>query len=399
MTSFLSLYPHDPIIARDGRPFGAGQGHRMRSLKWPYPSVLAGSVRTLIGKCAGGTFDAKLVAALKESQVAGPFPLLEGELYFPSPLDFVLRRDPDACYALRPCAFKENEDWDLATAHPKLLPCMLPNSASEDFKPADPPAFWSTTQFTSWLLNSDGEKFPVPPEGRKPASGYLPAPDTDQRMHVCIDSDSGAAKETLLYMTSGLALDPAVRLAARVRLPAPDSFPALPKDLDAFHSFGGERRLVRFRAEPTNSWNSPPDIVEALGKAPRVRMVLATPAIFSHGWRPGWLDDALEGSPPGSGVKLRLAGACVGRWRPVSGWSLEQSATEKPGPKALRRLAPAGSVYFFDVVTGDARQLAENLWLEPVSDSAREGREGFGLALWGVWNEFSEGTESCQNQR
>jgi CRISPR-associated protein Cmr3 len=83
----------------------------------------------------------------------------------------------------------------------------------------------------------------------------------------------------------------------------------------------------------------------------------------------------------------------------VSGWSLEQSATEKPGPKALRRLAPAGSVYFFDVVTGDARQLAENLWLEPVSDSAREGREGFGLALWGVWNEFSEGTESCQNQR
>jgi CRISPR-associated protein Cmr3 len=367
----------------------------MRSLKWPYPSVLAGSVRTLIGKSAGGSFDPSVVAALKETEVAGPLPLVDNELYFPCPLDFVLRRDPDAClaFALRPCALRQDEGWDLATNYPRLLPCMLPRSASSDFKPADAPAFWSAARMRSWLLNPDGAHYLLPPETPERGSGYLAAPDTDQRMHVCIDPSSGAAREALLYMTAGLALDPAVNLAARVRVP-PSSHLRFPRDLDAFHTLGGERRLVRFRAERTTAWNSPPDLVEALHAGPLVRMVLATPAVFAQGWRPGWLGPELEGSPPGAAVKLRLVGASVGRWRAASGWSLEKSSTERPGPKAVRRLAPAGSVYFFEVTAGEPSELAEKLWLEPVSDRAGDCREGFGLAVWGVWKGFSEGTES-----
>ena len=46
----LQLTARDPIIARDGRPFGAGQGNRMRSLSWPLPSVVAGSLRTALVK-------------------------------------------------------------------------------------------------------------------------------------------------------------------------------------------------------------------------------------------------------------------------------------------------------------------------------------------------------------
>jgi CRISPR-associated protein Cmr3 len=46
MRSIL-ITPLDPVIARDGRPFNAGT--RMKGLDWPYPSVLAGSLRTLLG--------------------------------------------------------------------------------------------------------------------------------------------------------------------------------------------------------------------------------------------------------------------------------------------------------------------------------------------------------------
>lgn len=46
MITYLKITSHDPIIARDGRPFGLGI--RMKSLDWPYPSVLAGSVRTML---------------------------------------------------------------------------------------------------------------------------------------------------------------------------------------------------------------------------------------------------------------------------------------------------------------------------------------------------------------
>ena len=44
--TMLRLTARDPIIARDGRSFGAGQGNRMHGLAWPLPSVVAGSFRT-----------------------------------------------------------------------------------------------------------------------------------------------------------------------------------------------------------------------------------------------------------------------------------------------------------------------------------------------------------------
>ncbi len=50
MNIYLQLTPHDPLIARDSRPFGVGQGNRMRGLLWPLPSVVAGSCRSALVK-------------------------------------------------------------------------------------------------------------------------------------------------------------------------------------------------------------------------------------------------------------------------------------------------------------------------------------------------------------
>ena len=44
----VALKVLDPLVARDGRPFGAGQGNRMRSSGWLYPSVVAGSYRLIV---------------------------------------------------------------------------------------------------------------------------------------------------------------------------------------------------------------------------------------------------------------------------------------------------------------------------------------------------------------
>jgi CRISPR-associated protein Cmr3 len=114
-------------------------------------------------------------------------------------------------------------------------------------------------------------------------------------------------------------------------------------------------------------------------------MVLAAPALFKHGWKPGWLDD--QGKGVFAGVELQLIGACVERWKPISGWSYESPR----GPKPALRLVPAGSVYFFQTV-GNASSLAEQ-WLKPVADFSEDGqsgRDGFGLALWGPWLPHSD---------
>jgi CRISPR-associated protein Cmr3 len=129
-------------------------------------------------------------------------------------------------------------------------------------------------------------------------------------------------------------------------------------------------------------------------------MVLATPAIFSKGWMPGWLDsETLEGILPslkdGKKFKLKLISACTERWRPISGWSAEAKSR---GPKVIRRMVPAGSVYFFEAENAEAAgYLAENYWLESVCDIPQDCRDGFGLAVWGVWEEAKKADKTDGN--
>src|SRR5215468_9042584 len=90
MMHILEVSPRDPLVARDGRPFGATQGHRMKSLEWLYPSVTAGMVRTLLGTKNGGGFGPEEVGLLKQIQVAGPLPMARSQLFFPAPLDIAV---------------------------------------------------------------------------------------------------------------------------------------------------------------------------------------------------------------------------------------------------------------------------------------------------------------------
>jgi CRISPR-associated protein Cmr3 len=103
-------------------------------------------------------------------------------------------------------------------------------------------------------------------------------------------------------------------------------------------------------------------------------MVLATPAIFEAGWRPSWVLNGL-------GLTMELRAAAVKRREFVSGWNYSVKAR---GPKPVRWLVPAGSVFFFEVTSGDAAGLAD-AWLSPVSDHLFDRRDGYGLALWGTW--------------
>lgn len=149
---YLAVTPHDPIIARDGRPFGRGQGIRMRSLDWPYPSVLAGSLRTMLGKMNGG-FSDKNVKELLKIKVAGPLPIKGEKLYLPIPKDILAKKIDAKLIAipLRPANLRAGEGCDLPRGN--LVPTMLPDAINEDFKPEKLPAFWSINKMVAWLIN------------------------------------------------------------------------------------------------------------------------------------------------------------------------------------------------------------------------------------------------------
>lgn len=388
MTTMLEITCRDPIVARDGRPFGAGQGTRMRSAPWPLPSAVAGSLRSTIGKRVDPGFSLVTVQNLLQVEIAGLFPVAEDKLYLPAPHDCVFHPEHGALRAQpRPVA---SGGCDLPVAG--LQPVGLINApTAADFKPSPVPAWWPVARFAAWLAG-DEVAFD---------DGFLGAPRAETRTHVQIDPGVGAAEDKNLFTTEALPLShlpcypprphagtrearvTAITLTARVR--ASEPLHDVVAALDELHPLGGERRLAHWRAGGDAArWRCPPTIGSALASATRVRMVLATPAVFSGGWKPGWLNRDLIGTPPGSAVELRLIGVSIQRWQAVSGWSLAELPGQPRGPKPVKRVVPTGGVYFFETTGGAAGTLADR-WLEPVSDDGQDRRDGFGLAAWGSW--------------
>ena len=98
--------------------------------------------------------------------------------------------------------------------------------------------------------------------------------------------------------------------------------------------------------------------------------------------------------------RRRIVGMAVPRAQVVSGWDYAapktvNGATKYGRPKATRRLASAGSVYFLTLQgTADAiGAFVDRVWLQCVSDGVegedigQNNRDGFGLAAVGVWPE------------
>lgn len=389
MSTVLELTPFDPLIARDGRPFGYRRGNRMRGLPWLLPSVVAGSFRTALVKAAGGDFSGDVPhRLLEEVEVAGVLPAHNGQLYLPAPLDCVWNKDTKKIFRSAP----QEVGSDCSTNLPdSLMPVMLtPQQAPEDFKAEPPPPWWPIDKYIEWLTRATNEYAPT-----WFTRDFLLSPRNLMRDHVALDADRGAAAESQIYATANLHVTHLPRygvkhddrmlklidrfaeitLSARVTIRQGSTF-TVPTTFALWHPLGGERRLVHWQRcqQSATGWDCSDAVRAALAKTDRVRMILVTPAIFRQGWKPDLVDGPLKG------IGLELVGACTGRWKAVSGWSLAGT----PGPKAIRRMVPAGSVYFFKCDEGAAAKLADQ-WLRSVSDVEQEQRDGFGLAIWGTW--------------
>lgn len=393
------IEPRDPLIVRDGRPFSADiAGARATSLDFPFPSTTTGGVRTRQGLGKGGNFDTTLIAELKALEVRGPL-LVEldddGKL-----ADWMLLAPADALWCNR-----DDSNGGILKDHANLIslaPLALPlngftNLPDDELcpvgtwqklgKPFDkPPRFWRAGKFQKWLTNPQGEiNVPLAEYGHD-------GPPKDTRTHVAIEPGSQTASDGALYQTRGLEFthqsdSPKVggkRLALAIWTKAD-------KLTQALFPFGGERRLTHWResdkvveAEFADCKNA---VIEKIkqskdGDSYSCRLVLITPAHFTNGYHPDWLLNAE------SGLTVKLKGVAINRSQVVSGWDFDRTKSKHGQPKATRRLAPAGSVYFLKL-TGTDQQVenwCEKVWLKCVSDDPQDNCDGFGLAMLGAWS-------------
>ena len=137
---------------------------------------------------------------------------------------------------------------------------------------------------------------------------------------------------------------------------------------------GGDRRRARFWFEREDG-KPLADLCDRV-----VAAAMGSAGFFLYLLTPGFAEE--DGGPALEGI--RPVATAVGRPLTVSGWD---ALSETPGPREIRTLYPAGSVFFYEWSAGldDAARRAwiEKNWLEPLPGSWRT--PGFGRALLGVW--------------
>lgn len=361
--------PLDPLLFGDGKPFSAIPGSRARSLPLPTPAPLAGALRTRHGSDRQGRFDPALLPEVEALRSHGPiFARLSatGQLQdwlFPAPADALAMpaekeegpAAPVSWLRLRPLELPPDVGHDGGGAP------VGPQRASPRKPLRDCALLWSWARGLKPWLESDQDL-----AGRDHEEA---GPQPEARTHVGLDRQSGTAEEGALYSTEGRAWVRADgdRLALGVRTDGqPGGGPG---------PLGGEARLASWRPceEP---WPAAPERVILSAEAGFLRIILATPAFFEAGARPGWL---LRSLPKGS----ELLGQISGRPRTESGWDYARSA-----PKPTRRLVPAGATFFISLggTAVQRSQWASDRWLRPISDTPTTRQDGYGLALLGAWS-------------
>lgn len=395
------IEPRDPFIARDGKPFEAGM--RAATLPFPFPSTTTGGVRTRAG-LDNGIFNPSrqvnsvgLIDEVKKIKTRGPLLVeLEGDeietWFMPAPADALLLED------------QTSREIQIKRLVPLEVDKRLTNldqepHGSDDLAPVgftthDPrkpfdkiPRFWRWDNFGEWLLDPDKLALnPIEPK-ELGHSGAM----TEARTHVAIDPQSLTTLEGQLFQTRGLEftrselakLGEAKRLALAVCV----EDAALSNQIkEGLAPLGGERRIVAWR----ESKKPLPDtclatLQDRIAEDEACRLILLTPGYFVNGSSPTELRRARYK------VESKVKAIATGRAQVVSGWDLAPQVPTPPRgglPKATRRLAPAGAVFFLSLKgdKADIKTWVEKMWMQCVSDDASHRNDGFGLAALGVWN-------------
>lgn len=407
MSAWL-IRPRDTLVLSDGRPFQTGLS-APSTLDLPWASSLMGMFCTALGRDDEGHFALNKEEARSlhnELSVRGPLLVAhsahadspegaQDELLVPVPKDALWLRHPtkDEVFSRHRLVPERLIDAEsdrgrhlLSAQHdvegevgqpPELL---YPFVELPKGKLSEPFKYWRWSSLERWLASPSSHDERALSAWRKEYVAPLPkehrthvtlssslAPEGDERLRAALEGHlfgvwgqryqeqdaSGALRDYSLWATL-----------------AHTQGEALPKSPQGWAQLGGERRLVELSpsAQPTPSLT--PELKAALKGQRLVKVILLTPALFEAGSSPKAL---LEGGH-------KLVAQSVGRPQSVSGWDVA-----KQRPKAMRRMAPAGSVYWVELAEGtDAVAWAEGRFMTNVSDDPNDSRQGFGLCVVGV---------------
>lgn len=358
-TAHYLLHPRAPLVFGTGKPLDFGLGGD--SLAFPFPATVAGALRA--------------AHSAENDQAPDPFAAIDGLqlqqlalarfdwLQPDRPATILLPRPADAVYInkkmlhLAPQAGPAHsaDSWtDLAPGLQLLA--LQGEDKDKKGKPDPAPTWWSAHDYSQWLADPKSHTQPI-----------TSAPDTqaDERTHVVIDPHGKGAVTGGLFRSTGRDFGPSPQTnkpsdathgyALAISTQEPKSLHGITRRL------GGEGRFVRFEKHSTALQE--PAQPKRLDKATHIRFILTTPAVFpNQGWHPDTLaydptTETIRGSLTinGKSLAVQLLAAAITRAQSYSGWQSRPDG--QPGPGRPWRVVPAGSVYWLQVLAGEAPAL------------------------------------------
>ncbi|MBF0232303.1 MAG: hypothetical protein HQK65_04595 [Desulfamplus sp.] len=362
------IHSNESLVFRDGRPFGSEGQLSGGVLRWPNPFTVTGLLRSNIGISRepdyfSGVKQQQNIEAIKKVTVKRILPLWQASDYgsewkplFPAPADAMIFPSTRENHYIVD-SFTYESAFTMGGVDLPWKNWLLPGSSRCEKPASESPELWSKTHFFNWLETGAFED-----EVSAIELGFnLPQPEL--RIHSAIDSTTFSTKTGHLFSSQGIQLITAGnerQLAGRLGIGVTLSDLKEGDDPCGPCFFGGERKTaiidkVDDFMPPAPEWFNP--------TSRYLRLILITPGDFGS-WAPDWLRPDPEESEttwrtiPTGNMEIRLVSAFIPRWFPVSGWDYD-----KRGPKATRKLVPAGAVYIIELKEPEmAGDVARLLW-------------------------------------
>lgn len=412
------LRPLSPLVFRSGRPFGQADAHGGGvGYDFPLPPTVAGALRgawvdALAHRLTANDqtmLDLEVHGALRARRAHSAM----GEA---GPIHLFAPRPADAEYL----ALDRRGGWDLqplAPATAAMGGCDLPNQLTPVMSdslapPVDGPRDWNLNALAQWMACQLGNL----------TSGQaLGALRHAKRTHVAVDAGKLTSIEGALFQSAGLDFDGAAAEEGVVAWLRSRRFGLDTSVLAGRHArLGADGRCAALQALGPQALIAPvqcpaplADALDGLQAGDRFRLLLLTPACYlRNGWYPDGLradterariegcltilqPPRLSKAAPASAEcesarakpwRLRLVAAALGPWQPLAASKLRQvdgalGFTRRP----LRRLAPAGTVYWLEILERGCTPLSR-AWMQSTCRT-EYARDGLGLALPGLCTE------------
>lgn len=350
----IEITPFDTLFFRDGKPFSMGDEVWASGLFPPPPSVLYGALRTSyfaslpdqIGLAAGffASDEQKGQDPTRKLQITG-FALKHGEddRYFPVPADLIRTKEKP-----RPVLLSRTPNPINSSG--KLREILGTSELSEAYPTGSMISFGNMRDY---LAERPVNQFTILP----PSFFRI----SESKTGIARSSTTGSAKEGHLYRVEMARMEKKVSFLCEYK--------NLELDTNLI-KLGGEAKAVSIQ-------NSERNILPTAGgmKNNLFKLYLSTPAIFSQGWLPSWINpETMEGTLPQSQVHVKLIAAAIGKATNLGGFDMQKRKF-----KPMKRAVPAGSTYYFESLQGENPSYIHG---KSISDYLPE--QGFGIAFLGT---------------